>query len=116
MSEQPGLFDAEPFRRPAPSRRRDEGGVGEPARKRSGGRKATPKTERPQWAAYYGHENCGRCTLRAYRGEQDITRDPIRKAIYRRRYAGDELLLCASDAQHYKAADGGGVLPARRTR
>jgi hypothetical protein len=112
---QPGLFDAEPLRRPVPGRQSaSDGGVGEPARKRTAGRRAAPKTARPQWSAYYGSENCGRCTLRAYRGEQDVARDPIRPALYRRRYAGDVLLLCAADARHYKDADGGGVLPSRR--
>ena len=111
--QQPELFDAAPLRRVPAGRH--ESGVGEPARKRAAGRKP-PKVERPQWSAYYGRENCGRCTLRAYRGEQDPAVDPIKKALYQRKYAGDVMYLCATDAQHYKTADGGGVLPSRRSR
>lgn len=113
MTEQPGLFDAEPLRvQPAGRARVGDGGPGEPARKRTAARKQT--VERPKWSAYYGHEKCGRCTLRAYRGEQNPAINPIKTATYQRRYAGDVLLLCGTDARHYKDADGGGTLPARR--
>ena len=114
MTDEPAaLFPAEPYvRAPASRRRADDSGPGEPARKRAAAARK-PTVERPKWSAYYGGEQCGRCVLRAYRGEQNIATDPIRRATYRRRYAGDELLLCSTDARHYKDADGGGVLPAR---
>lgn len=113
MTDDAALFPTEPYlRAPAGRRRTDDSGPGEPARKRSPVARK-PSVERPAWSTYYGHENCGRCTLRVYRGEQNPATDPIRRATYRRRYAGDELLLCSTDARHYKDADGGGVLPAR---